>query len=379
MKKVIWISSYLPRNCGIAYYSSAYIDALKKEAKRENIQLTIKIISHIDAKLANYPIINLKNKDWINKVYNIIIKESPDVVHIQHEYGLYETNRDSNENLLRLLELLKKQEIKVVMTYHTVYEKLEPYQTHFIKESLKLIEAGIFHEEYQKKALKKNIGYIPSNVYVLPHGSKEDLKLDKEKIRKFLNHKEEDLIVGMMGIAGENKGFEEVIDQWPRVIKKFPNAILTIELKPHAAKETRDYIKKLLKVVMSSPVSNKIEFIVEDYSLSEFYTRLKSFDCLILPYKTESQSGVLAHAFSAGTPTIVSDIEGLSAEIKNSNAGIRVKNRNKFYRAINKMLKSKRRREKYSKNAINYVKTVNGWNIIAKKTLNIYHGLKKNK
>ena len=123
---------------------------------------------------------------------------------------------------------------------------------------------------------------------------------------------------------------------------------------------------------MKSPVEKSIEFTVEDYNEMEFYRKLKSFDILALPYKSESQSGVLAHGFSVGTPAIVTDIEGLGAEIRNSQAGIAVKNRRHFWRAINKLLADKKLREKYSRNALEYVKNVSGWNIIAKKTFSIY-------
>ena len=66
------------------------------------------------------------------------------------------------------------------MTYHSVYEKLEPYQKKFIKKSLSFLTLGIFHCNYQKRALRKNIGYIPSNIKILPHGSDENVRYKKE-------------------------------------------------------------------------------------------------------------------------------------------------------------------------------------------------------
>lgn len=67
VKKVVWISSYLPRSCGIAYYSENYITALKKYAEKHNKEVSFMIIAHTDAKLADYPIINLKIKSGIWK------------------------------------------------------------------------------------------------------------------------------------------------------------------------------------------------------------------------------------------------------------------------------------------------------------------------
>jgi len=374
-KKVIWISSYLPRSCGIAYYSNHYITALKNYAKKANMDVSFKIIAHTDAKQADYPVIHQGDKNWHHKVLSIIKKEKPDTVHIQHEYGLYETHNDKNRRVIELINMIKEQGIPVVMTYHSVYKKLEKNFAEFMDKSLKELNAGIFHEQYQKDALKENIGKIPKNVYVLPHGSREDInpKIDKEEARKVFGYHDKDLVVGVAGIASENKGFRTLIRQWSKVVKKIPNAFLSLEIKPHAAQETKKYIEKVLEAIMKSSAGKKIEFTVKDYDEIEFYRKLKSFDILALPYKSESQSGVLAHGFSVGAPAIVTDIEGLGAEIRNSQAGIAVKHRKYFYKAIIKLLKNKRLRDKFSKNALNYVKNVNGWNIIAKKTFDIYN------
>jgi len=372
-KKVVWISSYLPRKCGIAFYSAHYIEALKKYAKKTNKKVNFKIISHTDAKLADHHIIdNKKDRKWHFKVLKAIKKENPDIVHIQHEYGLYETYEDTNKRVLELIQMLRNENIPVVMTYHSVYEKLNPDFANFVDKSLSTLSAGIFHEEYQKQALKKNIGRIPNNVFILPHGSREDIKINRKQVRKAFGYQENELVVGSAGLASQRKGFRSLIRQWPKVVKAVPNAILALELKPESVTETRVYIDKVLEEIMASPVSDNIEFSVRNYREMEFYRRLASFDIHLLPYRSESQSGVLAHGFSVGAPAIVTDIEGLGAEIRNSKAGIAVKNRNDFYKAIIKLLKNKKLRNQMSKNALKYIRTTSGWNIIAKKTFQIY-------
>jgi len=372
MKKIIWISSYLPRAGGIAYYSFHYINYLKKYAKKTKKKTCFKIIAHTDAKLADYSIIdNIKDKNWHLKVLKIIKKEKPSIVHIQHEYGLYETYKDRNRRVIELIKLIRNEKIPVVMTYHSVYKKLESDFAKFTKESLEVLSAGIFHEQYQKDSLKQNIGYIPDNIFILPHGSRDDIKLNKKELRKDYDYKGK-LIVGSAGLADERKGYRTLIKQWSKVAKRFPNAILSLELKPHFNPVTRIYIDKVLETILQSPVSDNIEFIIKNYSEMEFYKRLGSFDILVLPYKSESQSGVLAHGFATGTPAIVTDIEGLGAEIRNSKAGIAVKKRENFWKAINKLLANPKLRNQMSKNALNYVKKVSSWNIIARKTFQIY-------
>ncbi len=372
VKKVIWISSYLPRSCGIAYYSQHYMASLKKYARKVKKRVQFKIISHTDAKKADHPIIDLADRNWIHRVLAVIKKEKPDLVHIQHEYGLYETYRDCNKRVLKLLETIRKEKIAVIMTYHSVYKRITGCYREFVDKSLKEVSAGIFHEEYQKQALKQNIGRIPDNLFVLPHGSREDIKLDKDEVREDFNYNHSQLVVGSAGLADERKGFRTLVRQWAKVVKRVPNAVLALEVKPHAAKETRIYINKLMEVIMKSSASSSIEFTVKDYGGMEFYKRLRSFDVLVLPYRSESQSGVLAHGFSTATPAIVTDIEGLGAEIRNSKAGIAVKKREDFWKAIVRLLQDKKLRAQCSKNAANYVKRVSGWNIIARKTFQIY-------
>jgi len=373
-KKVVWISSYLPRSCGIAYYSENYINSLKKYAEKTKFNLKIKIISHSDAFFSDYPVIDLKDKSWNLKVLNIIKKEKPDLVHIQHEYGLYETYDDKNQRVIDLIEDIKNFGVPVVMTYHSVYRRLSPFFKHFMSRTLKLINIGFLHCQYQKDSLKENINFVPENVYVLPHGSEEGIKLNREKIREEYGYSGK-FVVGSVGLASERKGYLDLIEQWDKVVKKIPNSLLSLELKPEKGVETKIYITKVLGKIMKSKVYRNIEFIVRDYTKLEFYKRLISFDVLVLPYKTESQSGVLAHGFSVGVPAIVTDIEGLGAEIRNSKAGIAVKNRNLFYKAIIRMYSSKNLRKKFSENALNYVKNFNGWSIIAKKTFEIYRKL----
>ncbi len=371
MKKILWISSYLPRPCGIAYYSTDYIEALKDYAKKIKKDISIKIISHTDAFRADFPIIDLKDREWNIKVFNLIKKQKPNLVHIQHEYGLYETYGDRNQRVIDLIKMIKSEKIPVIMTYHSIYKKLERDFARFTSETLKELSAGIVHEKYQKDFLKNNIKWEPQNVYVLPHGSKPGLKINKATLKEKFGY-ENKLVVGTAGIADERKGFRTLIKQWPKVVEKIPNALLVLEIKPHKVEETKEYIGKVLQEVMKSPYADKINFSVKNYSVQGFYDRLGSFDVLVLAYKSESQSGVLAHGFATGTPAIVTDIEGLGAEIRNSKAGFAVKNRADFYKYIIKVLSSKRLRNTFSKNALKYVKNVNGWDIIAKKTFKIY-------
>ena len=375
--RIAWISSYLPRSCGIAYYSADYINALKNFTNT-----VVTVISHTDAVEAAYPVIQvderlrINDRAWHTKVQDVIKEIKPDVVHIQHEYGLYECEGDKNARVVTLLKNLKEDGIPTVITYHSVYSKLTPDQVNFVGETLKIASAGVVHCQYQKDALPANLGWEPQNVYVIPHGSREDVRLDRNRCKKRFGY-EGKKVVGLAGLAEKRKAFERVIKLWPELVNKFSNPWLAIEVKPHFSKESIDYISELSVLVASSPAKNTMDLIIKDYSTHEFYTKLRSFDILALPYLSESQSGVLAHALAAGTPAVVSDVEGLGFEIKRSEAGIAVGNDQELGEALIKLMNDDSLRAEMQKNAQQYVKDYSGWSKVAEKTLNIYSAIMK--
>ena len=370
--KVAWISSYFPRSCGIAYYSEDYIQALKKIKKN----LEVSIISHSDALEATYPIISLTDRSWHGKVVEAVKYINPDIIHIQHEYGLYETFQDKNQRLLTLLKELKDSKFPTVMTYHSLYSQLTPAQAQFVSKSLRLLNVGIFHCQYQLDDLPTNIDWEPENVEIIPHGSDEKIELDREECKNRFGYEGKN-VVGMMGLASGRKGFDRVIKRWPEISRKVENAILVLEVKPQPTEESINYISQISYLVAKNEQKGSIELIIRDYTREEFLEKLRSFDILVLPYLSESQSGVLAHSFAAGTPAVVRDIEGLGYEIKRSGAGIAARDDEEICQGIIKLMNDPEERAKMEEKAHSYVKDYCGWSKVAKRTLSLYNQILK--
>ena len=73
--------------------------------------------------------------------------------------------------------------------HHSVYSTLGREEAIFTSLSLDTVDAGIVHEEFQKIFLPANLGRIPNNVFVIPHGAKtavaEDVPDEREAKRQF--------------------------------------------------------------------------------------------------------------------------------------------------------------------------------------------------
>jgi glycosyltransferase involved in cell wall biosynthesis len=213
------VSSWPPRHCGIATYSQDLVRALRKEGHEVHI-VTFKDGGKKGEKFV-HPVIRIKrNREmkeagWDQKLFDTIVRIRPDVVHIQHEYGLYIYDEDHSSGLLRAFFKWKvESEIPIVVTYHSVYTVLDRVEAIYMDVALKITNAGIVHEEYQKSYLPINIGRVAENVYVIPHGAKDIVPYKKAKEEYGLKGRK---VVGLIGWWEPNKGFERVVKIWPKI------------------------------------------------------------------------------------------------------------------------------------------------------------------
>lgn len=370
--KIAWISSWPPRHCGIATYSVDLTTAL------EAMGHEIHIICHTDGRPKKgeniYPIINTEDCLWNEVLYQTVENINPDVVHIQHEYALYVTNNDYSTTLLRPLFRWKiENNFPTIITYHSVYTTLNLGEKHFMDLSLSLASAGIVHEEYQKIYLPMNIGRLPNNVYVIPHGAKSLFKYEDTKAHLHLKGKK---VIGMIGWWEPNKGFEKIIKLWPEIIERIgPEWILLVagDARPGST-SGQIYKPEILRTIEESPARDRIKIVQGMFSPEKYDEVLSVFDMIILPYSQASQSGNLAHAFALGIPAVVTDVEGLGAEIQASNAGIAVSPNDKIElkNAITNIANDDELRKHYAEKAEEYVTKEIVWSNIAHKHTRLY-------
>ena len=379
--KIAWISSWPPRPCGIATYSLELVEAIKKEG------VEVHIICHTDGGKPGeknvYPVINLKETDWQDKLYLKVKQINPDILHIQHEYGLYSVDADWSAGLFRPLFRWRIEEnFPIVVTFHSVYSELGKERETFLDIIQRVINAGIVHEYHQWLALHVNLGRIIDNFYIIPHGAKENISFSREDAKRALGL-EGKKIIGMIGWFTPTKGFHRVINMWDSISKKTGSdtyLILAGEAR-EGEKVQKEYKRKLLSLVEKCKNKDKIKVIIKNFSPEEYEKVVASFDVAVLPYTFISQSGTLAHSFSLGVPVVASSLEGLKAEIEASGGGILVPpdDNEELRKAIVTLIKDNTLREKLSQKALRYVKEKIGWSIVAKKHIKLYEKLIREK
>lgn len=379
------ITPYPPRHDGIATYSDELIHAIKSYGH------TVYVICNPDVSDGGhggqegvFPAMDVEKMGWHNNVFRAIKDVDPDVVHIQHEYGLYDIDDKFSTDLLDLLVLLNLDRIPTAITYHSVYSTLSSKEYVFMNLSLQLVDAGIVHEELQKIFLPVNLGWVPRNLHVIPHGANmvgEEGVPDAAEAKKLYGLSDNDVVM-CLGWWEPYKKFEDVVKIWPEVVKEDPNAVLVIagDARP-GSRRGAIYKPTLLTAIEESPAKESILVIQGSFSPKEYNTILNAADIIVLPYDRSSQSGVLAHAFALGKPAVVTDVGGLMAEIHASGAGVvtPLGDLDELRAHILLLLQNEQIRAKYAQRAMQYVQQRIGWKYVAGMHLSLYSSTVRSK
>ena len=372
--KIAWLSSWPPRPCGIATYSEELIPALRKA------QNDIHVICHPDGGRPGeknvYPVMNTGVPGWDEAVYDKVQKINPDIVHIQHEYGLYQTSADHASGLFRFLFRLQVQgKYPAVITYHSVYSRLNPMMRLYMDIMQRLVQAGIVHAEYQWMNLHANLGRMVDNVVVIPHGAAAGVSISKTQAKKKLGL-EGKSVLGMLGWFTQTKGFDRVLEIWDDLAAELGNntwLVLAGDARRGDPNQI-DYKKKLLYLVEQCVHNDRIKVVQGSFTSEEYNSIMAAFDLMVMPYTFASQSGNLAHSFALGVPAVVSGLEGLKAEAEASGAAVSVSpgDSEELKQAILMIMGNAALHKRYAQRASAYVKKKISWSIIAKKHMQIY-------
>ena len=360
------ISSYPPIECGIATYTQYLTDALRKK------QNDVYIVSHIGGSGKQvFPSFDYEDGDLAHKAYSTMIRFTPDVVHIQHEFGLF--GKYFGVSVVPLILQFRLTGTPVVTTLHTVYKNPEEPHRLLLESILLHSNRIIVHEDYQKYTLVSLVPFdVADKIHVVEHGAREvePIKQAREK----LNLPADKKIILMIGYFRPSKNFELIIDLFPQILARYSDTVLVLAGKIRG-NEHLEYRTKLFTLIEASPAREHIYFIRGQLKQDVFDTILSAADVVVLPYKINSQSGILAHSLAFGRPIIASDSGAMKRILQRSGAGFVCEYKQEFVDHIVKVLGDSRLAQSLSSNGRKYVREQIGWSLTAQKHIDIYSQL----
>jgi glycosyltransferase involved in cell wall biosynthesis len=121
------------------------------------------------------------------------------------------------------------------------------------------------------------------------------------------------------GLIKPYKGLDVLLDAMPRVHSAIPKLKLVIAGEVYG--DIENYNKQIYDLGIQNAVEAHFRYISDD-EVAQFFSR--SSLC-VLPYKSASQSGVIATAYSFGVPVLASDVGGLGEYVIAGETGYLVK------------------------------------------------------
>ena len=303
--RIAVIGNYLPRQCGIATFTTDLCDAIG--AEYEAVQLLAVPVNDPGSHYNYPPRVRFELVEGDPSSYDdaadFLNFSNVDLVCLQHEYGIF--GGPAGSHILRLLRRLK---MPVVTTLHTVLRVPDANQRIVMDEIAALSDRLIVMSEHSSRLLQEVFGVHAEKIDVIPHGV-PDLPFGDPNYYKDSSGTEGKAVLLTFGLLSPNKGIERVIEALPRIVAEHPEAVYVIvgATHPHIRRREGDqYRLQLQALARKLGVERNVIFHNRFVSPQEMAQFVGSADIYITPYRHEAQavSGTLAYALGAGKAII---------------------------------------------------------------------------
>jgi glycosyltransferase involved in cell wall biosynthesis len=302
--RVAVIGNHLPRQCGIATFTTDLCDAITLAYGAPGVFVVA--VNDAQSRYSYPPRVRFEiaesNLSSYQEAANFLHSSKVDLVCLQHEYGIF--GGKSGSHVLRLLQHLK---MPVVTTLHTVLREPDVDQLIVMQEIAARSDRLIVMSEHSSQLLQDVFRVPAEKIDLIPHGI-PDLPFAEADLYKDLFSAEKTVLL-TFGLLSPNKGFENVIQALPRILSRHSNVVYIIAgaTHPHVKRREGDrYPLQLQALAKKLGVEDNVVFHNRFVSPQEMAALVASADIYVTPYRHEAQavSGTLAYALGAGKAII---------------------------------------------------------------------------
>src|SRR5579863_6048400 len=222
--RIAVIGNYLPRQCGIATFTTDLCSAIS--AEYGTARLLALPVNDTESGY-DYPARvrwSLAQDDVASyeKAAAFLNFNNVDMVCLQHEYGIF--GGVAGSHILHLLRALK---MPVVTTLHTVLREPNPDQLQVMEQIAELSDRLIVMSELSSQFLQEIFKVPGSKIDIVPHGV-PDLPFLDPNFYKDRFGVEGKAVLLTFGLLSPNKGIENVIRALPKILSKHENVVYLV-------------------------------------------------------------------------------------------------------------------------------------------------------
>ncbi len=305
IESVAVIGNYLPRQCGIATFTTDLVESIAAEAPDINCWAAVmndKPEGYSYPEKVRFEINQNKLADYRVASQFINISQT-DIVSLQHEYGLFGGQAGSH-----LLELMGDLRMPVVTTLHTVLKDPAPEYRNVMGKLADLSDKLVVMSRKACEFLKDIYGVPDEKIAFIHHGIPDTPFIDSSFYKDKFGVEGKKVLL-TFGLLSPNKGIEDMLQALPSVIDKYPDVVYIIlgATHPHVLKlHGEAYRLMLQQLVRKLDIGKHVIFQNRFVALKELCEFLGIADIYITPYREEAQitSGTLAYAMGTGKAVI---------------------------------------------------------------------------
>ena len=310
LPEIVFITSYPPRECGIATYSQDLIFALNNKFKKSfNIRVAALELTSDKHHYANPVdhVLETDNQDSYLKLATAINNNAAiQMVVIEHEFGLFKTNED---DFVQLLASIQK---PIIIGFHTILPNPNSELKKMITEMDNYIDSFIVMTKSAAKLLINDYEIATDKITVIPHGTHLVEHSNKDVLKEKYNVGGRK-IISTFGLLSSGKCIETSINALQTIVKQEPEVLFLVIGKTHPTvvkKEGEIYREGLETLISELHLENNVKFINQYLPLDELLEYLQLTDIYLFTSKDRNQavSGTFSYAISCGCPIISTPI-----------------------------------------------------------------------
>ena len=380
---VAFVSTYPPRECGIATFTSNLTDAIFKlygepSEKGKDVQIVALSDEGEEYHYGKEVLFEIRahNRSDYRKAADFLNLSETDLVCIQHEFGIF--GGDDGSFILSLAENLKK---PIALVLHTILDKPGENQKKVLSQLCSLSTKIIVLANKGVELLKDVYDVPAEKIKMISHGAPDVPFLDPSYYRDDFQMGGREVMM-TFGLIGPGKGIEVAIKSMVEVVKEFPEAIYLIvgETHPVIKRERgEEYRISLKRLVNKLDLEKNIIFHNRFVTLEQLIKYLVMADIYVTPYLSREQisSGTLSYAVACGKATVSTDY-WYAEELLSDERGIIVPigDEKALTEAVLKLLRDEQLRDRIRKRAYQYGRSII-WKEVACSYINLFGSIQE--
>lgn len=196
-------------------------------------------------------------------------------------------------------------------------DNVEPHERHLVDKPLnRYFLSSVDGFVYMSEQVHRELAaYTSAPALFSPHPMFENFgtRVARDEACRELGIDPSDRYALFFGLIRDYKGLDTLLEAWSRFRRQGHKLIVAGEF--YASRE------KYIELIKREQLEDDV--ILHDFFVADNRVRLyfSAADCVVLPYKSATQSGVTQIAYNFCTPMIVTDVGGLSEIVPDAEVG----------------------------------------------------------